>query len=146
MPVKIRFYSNRIKRRVRKINFDSLSHIGGYIRKIARNSMRDRKGKPSKPGKPPSRGIGLLRDSIIYDVDKYSQVVIIGPRKSIIDDIGHLHEFGGQRLTLQPIWKFGSIIGFQKRLCQYPARPFMALALKKTIPKIPKFWARMMNL
>jgi phage gpG-like protein len=86
-----------------------------------------RSKRASKPGDPPhTRGIRQksLKASIWYAVDKAKQDAVIGPRHSFVADMARVHEFGGERRG-------------KRGTAKYPARPFMAVALAKTLPKIP---------
>ena len=54
-------------------------HFGGYVRKVAKNSIK-RSDPPSPPGKPPHSHIGLLKSNIFFNQDQ-TGAVIIGPTK-----------------------------------------------------------------
>lgn len=73
---------------------ESLGHAGALTRKIVQHSIR-RSKKPAAPGQPPKTRKGQLRKSILYDVDKQADSVIIGPSANLISRIGSSHEFGG---------------------------------------------------
>lgn len=113
----------KLRKRYKNSTVTSLQGAGGLIRTIARRSIR-RRITPSKPGNPPHTTMGLLRDSIAFKVNKITEEVVVGPRRTLIDDIGTLHEFGGKR-------EGGD----------FPKRPYMGPALRKAIPKLGKFWA-----
>ena len=55
-----------------------LSRQGGYIRKVARNSMRPVRG-PSAPGTPPHRHVGFLWRLLFYAYDRSARSVVVGP-------------------------------------------------------------------
>lgn len=52
--------------------------IGGFLRTVARRSIRKRKGV-SEPGKPPHSHTGLLRNHIYFAHDPGAESVVIGP-------------------------------------------------------------------
>lgn len=56
----------------------ALNRIGGFLRTVARRSMRKRPGA-SPPGKPPHSHVGLLRDGIFYGYDRGQDSVVVGP-------------------------------------------------------------------
>jgi hypothetical protein len=54
--------------------------FGGFVRKVARRSIKKRKRKTSAPGSPPhSRGAHLLRNNIFFHYDPNQRSVVIGP-------------------------------------------------------------------
>ena len=72
--------------------------FGGFVRKVARRSIRKRKRKVSDPGEPPhSRGGHLLRDNIFFTYDPDRRSVVIGPvaLNAKNGDTPALLEFGG---------------------------------------------------
>jgi len=126
IKVRIRFDKKAIEKAVKRSNIDSLGRAGALVRTIARRSIR-RKGvqnKPSKPGNPP-KTTGPLRRSILFEVAKDKQDVIVGPSSDFVDNVGKAHEFGGK---------------FRKE--KFPKRPFMGPALEKASPRLPKLWAK----
>jgi len=84
-----------------------LYHIGGFLRRTIRRSMRKRK-KASAPGTPPSVHSGELKNSILYSVTSNPSVVI-GPSARWRQSDAHglrgatLHEFGGTRPAMGKI-------------------------------------------
>lgn len=78
---------------------------------------------PSAPGKPiHTRGRRKnIKAAIRYAVDKDKLEAVIGPEGPKAGPTGWLHEFGGRRGK-------GT----------YPARPYMAPALERTLPLIPQ--------
>jgi hypothetical protein len=163
----------RVLRRVRNANITSLKHAGGVIRLTARRSIRRKpyrfKTLPSgakvlytqhaPAGRPPyshteSHEFWGLRESIMFHVTPSRDNVIIGPRYSGAERIGHLHEFGGTRknkrsrlvlamLRKRERWSLDRYERERKRrvAMRYPKRPFMGPALMKIKDRLPKHWA-----
>lgn len=79
----------------------------------------------SEPGEPPftHRPRRRLRKAILYKTDKVTHTAVIGPVKHIVGKAGAAHEHGGV---------------FKKET--FPARPFMAPALRKVRPFLGRFW------
>ena len=115
--------ATKVERAAKAGTFNSLGHAGGYIRKVARHSIKKGK-KPSAAGTPPHTRKGRLRNAIKYAVNKAAQSVVIGPDHAVAGDSGKAHEFGGH---------------FRNE--QYHRRPFMGPALEKTKDHLPAFWA-----
>jgi len=139
-----------LERQIQRREFRALNRLGGYARRIARNSIKpmgaarkppkkfDRNGQWTKafrrwyrelrdrpaspPGTPPHTHGGNLRKAIVYGFDRAKRRVVVGPQASVMDEVAALHEHGGSR--------------FGKR---YPARPFMAPARDKAMPQLPRF-------
>jgi len=116
----------QLKKKVRSGMVRSLGHAGGYLRRVARNSIRKKRKRSdyAPEGKPPRTLRGRLKAAIFYKVMPDKQSVIIGPAFSVIDRVGRVHEKGGR---------------YKKE--RFPRRPFMGPALEKTRPRLPKFWA-----
>ena len=123
MKVQTRMDVQKVLRKARRANIESLGHAGAAIRLTARRSIR-RSPKPSAVGRPPHTRRGLLRRAIVYAVDKYRQMAIIGPAYGIVGRSATPHEFGGR----------------YKRQ-RYDRRPFMGPALDKTRNRLPRHWA-----
>ena len=113
----------KVLRKAKRANIESLGHAGASIRLTARRSIR-RSPKPSAVGRPPHTRRGLLRRAIVYAVDKYRQMVIIGPAYGVIGLSATAHEFGGRY-----------------RRQYYKKRRFMGPALEKTKNRLPRHWA-----
>ena len=75
------------------------------------------------PGTPPNTRRGLLKQSLLFGVEKQRQSVVIGPAESFIGTAMTAHEFGGIYRTRR-----------------YPRRPLMKPTLEKTLPKLPALW------
>jgi hypothetical protein len=119
---------------IKKVNaavLKKLNHIGGLIRKTARNSIKSEKG-PSDPGKPPHSHTGLLKDHIYYGYDETNDSVVVGP--CLLNrgtDAPHVLEYGGTGVVKRGPWRRG------KRK-QFRARPFMQPALDANKDNISK--------
>jgi hypothetical protein len=113
----------KVERKAREGTFQSLGHAGGYIRKVARHSIK-RSPKPSAPGRPPHTRRGAIKAAMRYAVAEDRQSVVIGPDVSVIGDSGKAHEFGGRY-----------------RRERYPKRAFMGPALNEARDKLPPMWA-----
>ena len=113
----------KVERKAKEGTFRSLGHAGGYIRKVARHSIK-RSQRPSAPGRPPHTRRGLLRNAILYAVERDRQSVVIGPDESFVGKSASAHEFGGRY-----------------RRERYPKRPFMGPALEEARDKLPPMWA-----
>jgi len=109
-----------------------LNKAGAMVRTIAIRSVSVRKSKdgkkkkvkPRAPGDPARSPKGILKNSILFDVNLDMGEVVIGPTFSAMHALAELHEFGGFR-----------------KGTSFPARPYMNPALMKTIPKLPELWA-----
>ena len=123
MKVQTRMDVQKVLRKTRRANIESLGHAGAAIRLTARRSIR-RSPRPSAPGTPPHTRRGLLRRSIVYAVDKFRQMVVIGPAYGMVGLSATPHEFGGKY-----------------RSKRYTKRPFMGPALEKIKERLPRHWA-----
>lgn len=110
-----------------------LGHFGGFVRKVARRSMRKGKGA-SPPGKPPKVHTGLIKNFLFYGFDPAKRSVVVGPalvrmgsRRDTLT-VPELQEEGGSRRTTG-----GETL-------RYPARPFMEPAFDKGIAAMDNFW------
>jgi hypothetical protein len=55
-----------------------LNRFGAFVRQRAKSSIRARR-KASPPGQPPSKHTGVLKDLIVFNVDRSPSNVVIGP-------------------------------------------------------------------
>ena len=122
MKCRIEFDERRILVAVRRGNNVALRRAGAYIRKAARNRVSQSE-RSSIPGTPPNTRRGLLKNSLLFGVEKNRESVVIGPAESIIGTAAHPHEFGGR---------------YKKR--RYPKRPLMGPTLEKSVSKLPRMW------
>jgi hypothetical protein len=119
-----RFDARKVRKKAEAGTFRSLNHAAAAIRLTARRSIR-RSPKESASGTPPHTRRGLLKRSLLYNVDKAKMRAVIGPAYSIVGRSGSAHEFGGKY--------YGR---------KYPTRSFMGPALKVNERKISKFWSQ----
>ena len=106
-----------------KAAFRNFGHAAARISKDAKASIIT-SDEPSEPGDPPhtrAQSGHNLRVAIRYDATK--QDAVIGPRASVIGEVGRLHEFGGIR-------------GSQ----HFPERPFMRPALEANLSRFAREW------
>ena len=139
-----------------------LGWFGGYVRRAARNSIKDNLGY-SKPGSPPFSHTGLLKNFIFYVYNYKTQEVIIGPAKTNQRNawgyggkktIPETLEYGGMIRVREHQLKNGqwvrtdlryrvnathyrSGVGRQsrQRLAFIEARPYMGPAFLRSLPK-----------
>jgi len=117
-----------------------LSRFGAFVRKTARDSIRPGK-RPSRPGQPPKDRTGTLKRFIWFGYDPAAKTVVIGPaylrRQSVGGDVapGTL-EHGARVLRRVPRGKRSQKVVS----ANYQARPYMAPALAKELPKLPAMW------
>jgi len=152
------FTEKDITEAIDKARVVALRHQGGFVRKVARQSIKrmgKARAKPkgakaiarwyeelmaqpaSPPGKPPFTHTGFMRENIAYAYDRAAQSVVVGPWMS--PWLGQLHEFGGTRrvrLTKHPVRRGQEV---KYKTARYPARPFMRPALETAMEKLPSF-------
>ena len=112
-----------------------LYRAAGYVRTIARRSIRKAKGK-SQPGQPPKSHVGRLKQSIRFAVE--ATKAVIGPirvwskhQSSALPGCALL-EKGGTAIRTS---KRGGV-----RRIRYRPRPFMGPALETATRKLPDMW------
>lgn len=124
-------YASRAKRR-------EGMRAGGLIRAIARRSLRKRK-RYSRPGEPPSSHHGLLKRLLYFAWDPSTESIVIGPQP-----IARI--MGGQ---VPGVLEHGGVLHHRRRrrggkirryTAHYEPRPYMAPAIEKAIPRIPRYW------
>jgi len=120
----IEFDERRVLIAVQDGNNVALRRAGAYIRKAARNQV-SASDRASIPGTPPHTRRGLLKNSLLFGVEKRAQSVVIGPAESFIGTAMVAHEFGGL---------------YRKR--RYPKRRLMGPTLEKTASKLPSLWEK----
>jgi hypothetical protein len=148
-----------------------LNRAGGTVKVTAQRSIRPytKTGKPSKPGLPPRRAVGLAEGlgNIIYAFDGKDAVVIGSVKRNgsrsvkPATTIPGLHERGELATLLEARfvmpsgkateWRAvprrvrpgrdGQRMEQRRRSVKYPARPFMQPALEKIKPRLPKLFA-----
>ena len=153
-----------IVRAVQKAKPSVAMRQGFLVRKIARNSLR-RSKKPSMPGNPPHVHAGKDQknlkdihfaadgDEVVIGPMKFNQVFFKGDRKPVSGTVPGTLERGGE-IGILEVFKYKrwqrADLRSKRRLAELPlrlrmakiaARPFMAPALKKSIPMLAKAWA-----
>ena len=124
MKVRIEFDESRILVAVKSGNITALRRAGAYIRKSAQNKVTQ-SSNASAPGSPPNTRRGLLKQSLLFGVEKQRQSVVVGPAEKFIGMAMSAHEFGGT---------------YRRR--RYPKRPLMGPTLQATLPKLPTLWEK----
>jgi len=111
-----------------------LSRAGAFVRTAARTSIRKRKGS-APPGRPPHSHEGSLRRLILFGYDRDTDSVVVGPvgfKKSVAP---RALEHGGTTVVVS---RRGGRL--QRRKVRIDARPYMAPALEREQPKLPRLW------
>ena len=121
---------------VSKATVKIFKRFGGFVRIVAKRSIRKRKSI-SRPGQPPHSHTGLLKKFIFFSYDPGRRSVVIGPTP-LPWRIGPvkappLLEYGGTTFGLN----------FEDKLVRmsYRARPYMGPAFEKGQAKLPAMWA-----
>lgn len=122
MKVRIELDERRVIAVVERGNFTALRRVGAYVRKAARNRV-SLSPRASLPGTPPNTRRGLLKNALLFGVEKDSMTVVIGPAQTLVGTSMWAHEFGGR---------------YKKQ--RYPKRPLMGPVLEATESKLPKLW------
>lgn len=117
------FDAKPVQRKANDGSIKALGHAAAAIRLTARRSIK-RSPTYSDPGKPPHTRRGLLREAVLYAVERDAVRAVIGPTYEKVGTSASAHEFGGRY-----------------RGDRYPARPFMGPALEAIRPRLPGFWA-----
>jgi hypothetical protein len=136
IKVKSLFFDREaVIRCVDKTILKNLSWIGGYIRRVAKNSIKKAKSyhAASAVGKPPLSHTGLLKNFIFSSFDKSKDSVVVGPvlLKTKGKNAPHNLEYGGQT-TMQRRAK-------TKQITIRP-RPYMRPAMDASQGKIAQIW------
>jgi len=112
----------KILRKVKKTEAAILFGIGGYVRKVARHSIK-RSRTPGPAGGPVRTRFGLAKTAILFAVERDDERVTIGPSYEIIGQamMGHEHgiRFRGEETT---------------------KRPTMGPALEESLPEYRRMW------
>ncbi len=101
----------------KRAELDNLKHAAADLRLKAIASIHQ-SDKPSEPGTPPHSKEGALPAAILFAVDAATLTAVVGPTRRKVGLAGKAHEFGGE---------------FRGE--NYPARPFMAPAMLKTLDR-----------
>lgn len=127
------FDEKKIIRASDRAKWRALSKIGAFVRRRAKQSIRQRK-RPSAPGSPPSSHTGLLKRFIYFSMDRPRSSVVIGPAR--LDSTGDSRapaalEYGGSSSVRARR---------QRKPIQVAARPFMGPALAAEAPGFVAMW------
>jgi len=119
---------------VDKATYKVLVRFGQYVRKVARHSIRARKG-PSAPGQPPHSQTGLLKSFIYYGFNPAQRSVVVGPAR-----IQGAQSYGP--MTVPELLEKGGIVrGRDGKMHRYEARPYMAPAFERSKEeKLDELW------
>lgn len=142
IKVTTNFERRAVRNAVKKANFTSLGKAGAFVRQVMRRSIRKRGvgGKPSAPGQPP-KSTGPLREAILFELSPQKDDVSIGPSFGGFGKLGRVHE-DGLRVPGKQFFKTPDGRSKSRRVVRdYPERPFAEPALKKSQPRLQKFWA-----
>lgn len=121
---KTEWRDRQLREAVDRVTFRSIRSAAFGISRTAKASIV-KSPKASAPGSPPAtRGQGgkNLRGAIFVDADRESG--IIGPRFSVVGDVGEAHEFGKSR-----------------KGDKFDERPFMLPALEENLDRFAQEWA-----
>lgn len=93
----------RVIGRVKQRRRVAMMRVGGFIRTVARRSMKVAKGA-SSPGTPPNAHLRHLKDGIWFVYDANTDTVVCGPAKAPLKgyDVPAALELGG-RITLDMV-------------------------------------------
>lgn len=134
------FDSKKVISALDKASRKALSRFGAFVRTSARSSIRRRKGT-SKPGQPPYAHQGDIK-KILFAYDPVQRGVVIGP-------VRHSGKKGFATKTLE---HGGNTViekkrkgRVQRQTVHIQARPFMAPAFEKNLPKLPGLWQNSMK-
>ncbi len=135
------FDSKKVISALDKAGRKALSRFGAFVRTSARSSIRRRKGT-SKPGQPPLAHQGDIK-KILFAYDSSSRGVVVGPvrysgKKGFATKV---LEHGGNTLIEKKDRK-GKV---RRKTVHIEARPFMAPAFEKNLPKLPGLWRNSMK-
>jgi hypothetical protein len=159
------FFESKDKQRifagVDKAQARNLNKSGGFIRTVARRSMRRRK-KASQPGQPPSartqspsHPLGpLLKERLFYQFDPSTKTVVVGPQKlnTIAYDgatqmrgtIPQTLEFGGSMSQMQYLDERDG--KWRKYDARYRARGFSQKVYGRGVMKTIKLRRKQINI
>ena len=110
------FNPRKVVWRMKKRSIRSLYKASGLVKTIAKRSIRQyrsdaKKLRPNPPGKPVRTIRGRIKTSIAFSVNEQEWSSVIGPRKSVIGNLGRLHEFGGMAKRRLVNWDNRLILG-----------------------------------
>lgn len=134
------FDAEKVVKALDKATRKALSKFGAFVRTRSRSSIRRRNGV-SKPGQPPYAHQGDIK-KILFAYDSSAQSVVIGPIR-----------FNGKRGEAPKTLEHGGPVVIERKqkgrvtrkTVQVAARPFMAPAFQKELPRLPELWRNQMN-
>lgn len=133
MRFKLEFFdSAKVERAVGRARRRALSKAGAFVRQSAKTSIRKRRGS-APPGKPPHSHEGSLRRLIFFGYDRSTDSVVVGPVPFRAGTAPRALEFGGPTVVQRR--RRGRVV---RRRTRIEPRPFMAPALERETPNLPK--------
>lgn len=81
-----------------------MKRTGGYVRAVARNSMK-KSLVASAPGAPPHVHVGTLKNLLFFAFDLQSESVVVGPVGFKGSAVPKVLEFGGGPIAKRPYMK-----------------------------------------
>ena len=142
----LRLEPQRVRRAVDRAKGRVLGRSADLIRDTAQQSMPDREGL-APPGQPPRMESAWLKRSVRSAWDRSSQTSLAGPVRAggagAAEErmLMRVLEFGGQYVLGRRARRRRRIRGHRRAVVQVKAKPYMAPALKKERPRLPKLWA-----
>lgn len=124
----------KVAKAVEKAAYRNFGHGAASISKDVKSTLEKAEG-PSEEGQPPHTHKGVfLRRAVRYAADK--EGAVIGPRESVVGDVGAVHEFGEVRDDLIDTESKGVVLVIR----DYPKRPFMFPGLERGAPRFAEEW------
>lgn len=81
-----------------------MMRTGGYLRKVARNSMKSARG-PAAPGNPPNVHEGQLKNLLFFAYDAAKKTLVVGPVGLGNSDVPKVLEYSGRGIEKRPFMK-----------------------------------------
>ncbi len=129
-----------VQRAADKAKLKVLGRAGAKVRKIARSSMRKKKG-PAPPGEPPNVHKGTLKRLLLFGYDRVHETVLVGSVGLGKAEAPGLQEFGGKAKRVRLVRPTrGSRRQRAKVTVVLKKRPYMRPALEKVAPELPLMW------
>lgn len=82
----------------------AMMRTGGYTRKVARNSMRKKKG-PAPPGSPPNVHVGHIKNLLYFAYDTQTKSLVVGPVGFKNSPVPRILEFGSGKQSKRQFMK-----------------------------------------
>lgn len=121
----------RVRKAVDRAKRRELARAGGFVRQVARRSIRKRRAI-SKPGQPPSSHEGSLRRFLFFAWDSRTESVVVGPASFRGSRAPELLERGGKAEVRRITRKNGKRTVRTER-ADYRPRPYMRPALRTAV-------------